>query len=297
MQRRLEDVSHFFFDRSDPVPSHQPSAPESQRIGRRPRVIHMAGLGDHVTAGMIVAGLAATANRMGWRVLAAQTHDQPFGVAFGLGAQSDGGQSVVVQADRDLWVSPTSLLGAKRPGVFFEQLATANWLARVTHVDLVLVHVNHHGGMPLTPAMPIPHELIVVAGKGGREALIPVYRAIKRAVSWNPGVELGVVVTGVHDERLGSTWDKLVQGVATFLGRSCPVVGSVTNVSALSDAFLSGMLLRGGLNEAAPDLTRIVERWTGSVAEAGRRVIPDGHSERGDAGGGSLLAGESSRCQ
>jgi hypothetical protein len=250
---------------------------------------------------MIVAGLAATANRMGWRVLAAQTHDQPFSVAFGLGAESDGGQSLVVQADRDLWVSPTSLLGARRPGVFFEQLATANWLARMTHVDLVLLHVNHHREMPRTPAMPIPHEFIVVAGEGGREALIPVYRAIKRAVSWNPAVELGLVVAGVHDERLGSTWDKLVQGVETFLGRSCPVVGSVTNVSALSHAFLSGMLLRGGSNEAARDLTTIVERWTGFDAGAGRRVTPDARSERGvahgDAGRGSRLAGESSRYQ
>ncbi len=284
MQRRLEDVSHFFFDHRDPAPSVPPFSATSQGREPRSRVIHVSGCGDHVTAGMIVAGLAASANRMGRRVLAAQTHDQPFGVAFGLGAESAGKKPVIVQADPDLWVATTSLLGAKRPGVFFDQPATALWLARASRVDLVLVHVNHHDGITPAPAMPIPDEFIVVAADCDGDALIDLYRAIKRAVSWNPCVKLGVLVAGAHDERTRS-WDRLIQAVSTFLGRPCSLVGSITNLSALSHAFLSGRLLRGGTNEVTREFAPIAGRWAGSDAGIGRSIPAGARPEPGAAYG------------
>src|SRR5574341_624316 len=294
MQRRLEDVSHFFFDHPDPVPRREVLAPRAQWIAPRSRVIHVAGFGDHVTAGMIVAGLAASASRMGCRVLAAQTHEQVFGVAFGLGAATAGERSAIVQAAPSLWVSPMSLLGARRPGVLFDPPAAETWLARAALVDLVLVHVNHGDGATRLPTMPIPDEVIVVAGEGGHEAAIPLYRAVKRAVSWNARVEVGIVAAGTHDDRSRSTWDKLVQAVATFLGRPCPVVGAITDVSALSRAFLSGTLLHGESNEGARELTPIAGRWA--------RPDPGvSHFERGaaddDRSGNVGLPGRARRCQ
>jgi hypothetical protein len=294
MQRRLEDVSHFFFDHPDSVPRSQALAPRAQGIAPRSRVIHVAGFGDHVTAGMIVAGLAATASRMGCRVLAAQTHEQVFGVAFGLGAATTAAQSAIVQAAPSLWVSPTSLLGARRPGVLFDPPAAETWLARAALVDLVLVHVNYGDGTTLTSAVPIPDEFIVVAGERGHEAAIPLYRAVKRAVSWNPRVELGIVAAATHDDRSRSGWNKLVQAAATFLGRPCPMVGAITDVSALSRAFLSGTLLRGESNEGARELMPIAGRWARSVPGVSRfeRDAADG-----DRGGNMGLPGRVRRCQ
>jgi hypothetical protein len=201
---------------------------------------------------MIVAGLAASLTRLGRRVLVAETHDQPFGVAFGFGIPTPRDDSQLVEAAADLWVSPVPLLGARRPGVLFDPPATADWQARATHADVVLVHVNHSHGLSRAPGMPIPDEYLVVAGEGAPDVPTHAYREIKRVVSWNPSVELGLIAVGELDEISGSARDKLVQAVATFLGRQCPLVGSVPTVSALCRAFISGTVLREGREEITP---------------------------------------------
>lgn len=274
MQRRLEDVSHFFLDHRSSLQPHQLPVLAPPGGDRRARTIYIAGLGDHVTAAMIVAGLAACVAHLGRRVLVGQIHEQPFGVAVALGVTRTGDESVVVEAASSLWVSPEPLLGTQRPGVLFDQRAAAQWGAVAAHVDLVIVHVNNHGGMSRVPGMPIPDEFLVVAGEGGRDEALHLYRTIKRALSWNPSMELGLIALDRQDDRLRSILNKVVQAVETFLGRECPVVGTVPDASALSRAFLSGVGFREGGDELPRLLKLVAGRWAASDATPGRRSIP-----------------------
>lgn len=268
MQRRLEDVSHFFFDRIDPAPRVLTPL-SSPSTDSWPRIVYVAGLGDQVTAAMIVAGLAASASRAGRRVLTAQTHEQPFGVAFGLGVDM-AGRRVVVEAGEGLWVSPASLLGGTRPGVLLDPSAAATWRATAAQVDLALIHVNRSDDPPALPAiLPAPDEVIVVAGEADLNAVVSLYRTVKRVVSANPRVELGVVVVG--GERSRSGVGKFLQAVTAFLERSCPVVGSITSLSGLSQEFLLGRLLGGGLGGAGLEFASVVDRWARGT---GRRFLP-----------------------
>jgi hypothetical protein len=276
MKRRLEDVSHFFLDhRGSPQPHQVPFlAPPSAE--RRARVIYVAGLGDHVTAAMTAAGLAASAAHLGRRVLVGQIHEQPFGVAVALGVTRTGDESVVVEAASNLWVSPEPLLGTQRPGVLFDQRATAEWGTWAAQVDLVLVHVNNPDRISRVPGMPIPDEFLAVAGEGGRDAAIHLYWTIKRTLSWNPSMEVGLIALGHHDDHLRSILEKLVQAVGTFLGRECPVVGMVPDAAALSRAFLSGVVVREGRDEISRLLKLVAGRWAASDTTPGRRSIHSG---------------------
>lgn len=270
MQRRLEDVSHFFFDRIDPALRAHSQVP-SQPPDSWPRVVYLAGLGDEVTAAMTVAGLAISASRAGRRVLTAETHEQLFGVAFGLGVDTAGCR-VVAETGEGLWVSPASLLGGKRPGVLLDQSAAATWRATAAHVDLAMIHVNRHDVPTLPAALPAPDEFIILAGEADLNAVVSLYRTVKRVVSLNPRVELGVVAVGIGDERSRSSVGKFVQAVTAFLERSCPVVGSITSLSGLSQEFLSGRLLRG-LSSAGREFASVADRWAGG---SGRRFLPVG---------------------
>jgi hypothetical protein len=142
--------------------------------------------------------------------------------------------------------------------------------------------------------MPIPDEFLVVAGEGGRDAAIHLYRTIKRTLSWNPSMELGLIALGHHDDRLRSIVKKLVQAVGTFLGRECPVVGTVPDASALSRAFLSGVV------ELSRLLKPVAGRWAASDATPGRS-IPAGARlgsvrTRGDLRGKEPLRGGAEPC-
>lgn len=273
MQRRLEDVSHFFFDQRGSHSTPQPLSRATQRAERRPWIIHVASLGDEFTAAIIVAGLAVGATRLGRRVLVAETHEQPFGITFGFGVPKRGDGSLVVEAASGLWVTLVPLLGAKRPGVLVDPLASAQWRAQTTQVDVVLVHVNYRDGSLRTPGMPIPDEFLVIAGDGTPDAPRHSYRAIKRAVSSNPSVELGLIAIGEQDQRSGRARDTLVRAVATFLGRQCPVVGSVPRVSALPHAFIAGGVLRDG-DDITHAVRTIARRWTAPDAESRPLAVP-----------------------
>ena len=286
MQRRLEDVSHFFFDHRGPNPSHQSPARAIQRAERRPRIIYVGSLGHEFTVAVVVSGLATTAARLGRRVLVAETREQPFGIAFGFGFPTPRGGSPVIEAASGLWVTPVPLLGTKRPGVLFDPLASAEWRARATQADLVLVQVDVRDGSLRTPAMPIPDEYLVVAGGGATRAPSHSYRAIKRAVSSNPSLELGLIVVGEQDEISGRAHDKLVRAVAKFLGRQCPVVGSVPGVSALSYAFVSGAVLREWSDEITRAIRNIADRWAVPTGERSASALPAGGRGEGRLCGG-----------
>jgi hypothetical protein len=268
MQRRLEDVSHFFFDHREPVQNGQTLSRGTQRAEPRPRIIHVASLGDELTAGIIVAGLAASATSLGRRVLVAETHEQPFGIAFGVGIPTPRDGARVVEAASGLWVSLVPLLGGRRPGALLDPSASAEWQARATQADLVLVHVNYRDGGLRTPGMPIPDEFLVVTGDGAPDGPVHAYRAIKRAVSSNPSLELGLIAVGEPDEVSGRAHNALVRAVAAFLGRGCPVVGAVPSLSALPHGFIAGADFRDGLDEMTRAVRTIAVRWT----------APDGNS-------------------
>lgn len=266
MQRRLEDVSHFFLDHRGSAQPHQPPSLALPRAEPRARVVYLAGLGDDVTTAMIAAGLAACVSTAGRRVLVAQLDEQPFGVAVALGVTRIGDESGVVELTSHLWVSPGPLLGARRPGVLFDQRRAVQWGAGAAHVDLVLVHVNNQQAISRVPGIPIPDEFLAVEGEGGRDAAIHVYRTIKRALSWNPAMDLGLIAIGHHSLRSGSSMDTLVRAVGTFLGRECPVVGAVPDASSLSRAVLSGVALREGRDEFSRSLKAVADRWIASDA-------------------------------
>lgn len=275
MQRRLEDVSHFFLDHRSSLPRQLPSR-TPLGAERRARTVFVAGLGDRVTAAITAAGLAACAAHLGRRVLVGQIHEQPFDVAAALGVIRTGGDPVVVEAASNLWVSPEPLLGTQRPGVLLDQGAAAQWGTGAAHVDLVLVHVNNPDGISRAPGIPIPDEFLVVAGEGGRDAAIHLYRTIKRTLSWNPAMELGVIAWGHHDHRVRSVLQKVVEAVGRFLGRECPVVGTVPDASVLSRAFLAGVGFREGRDEVSCWLKLVAGRWTASGATPGRPPVPTG---------------------
>ncbi len=258
MQRRLEDVSHFFLDHRTSV---QPVSVTPARAEPRARVVYVAGLGDDVSAAVITAGLAACAATSGRRVLLAQVDEQPFDVAIALGATRASDQSALMEAATDLWVSPRPLLGAKRPGVLFDQRLAGQWEAGAAQADVVLIHANNRHPISRVPGMPTPDEFLVMEGDGGRDAAIQVYRTIKRMVSWNSAVELGLIAVGGNDLRPGSSLERVAQAVGAFLARDCRVVGRVGDAAALSRAVLSGVVRCEARDEVSPWLKPIADRW------------------------------------
>lgn len=258
MQRRLEDVSHFFFDPRNALYQDSRPSREVSRATRRSRIVHVAGSGDHVTSAMVVAGLALGANRRGQRVLAAETHEHSLGVAFALEALRIEGGSMV-ETVSDLWVSLAPLLGTRRPGVVFDQRAIAAWEAKVTQADVVLIHVSRPGGDIRGAGLSTPDECLFVVGESVRDDSPLLYRAIKRMLSWNPSVEVGVIRVSQRDTGRGAPV-KLAHAVETFLGRPCPVVGAISG-AALAQAVCSDAGWRAGREELVRALSTIAGRW------------------------------------
>jgi hypothetical protein len=258
MQRRLEDVSHFFFDPRNALPHQDTSFTREPSPGtRRSRIVHVAGSEDHVTAAMIVAGLALSANRRNQSVLAAETHEYFLGVAYALGAPSAEDGSVMVEADSELWVSRAPLLGTRRPGVLFDLRAIAAWETKVAHVDVVLIRLSGTEGDIRGAGLPMPDECLVVVGENADESSL--YRTIKWTVSWNPSVQVGLVTVSPFDDRSGAP-EKLTRAVETFLGRPCPTAGTIS-AAVLAHAVCSEAGWKAGREELARRLSPIASRW------------------------------------
>lgn len=279
MQRRLEDVSHFFFDPRAAAQSDHPSR-EPQRAAPSSRMVYVASRSDHITAAVIVAGLAVSATRIGRRVLVAETHEQPFGVAFVLGTLSGPGQSVIAQTASDLGVVREPLLGSSRPGRVFD--ARARWEEDAASADVVLVHVNHAGGISPAAGLPVPHEYFIVANDDGRDESLDVYRTIKRTVLWSPHVTLGVIAVGSRHRQEGAPVKKLIQAVGMFLGRPCSVVGLASSGSALAQTVLAGDVERDGWDDLVNGLSAITDRWRGSDTKSEQPIRLPGPRPAGE---------------
>jgi hypothetical protein len=263
MPRRLEDVSHLFLGDTRPVATVTGVAkgPEPPLPRSRTLTVYLASQSDHVAAAMVVAGSAGMLARGGRRVLVGQTHEQLFGLVFGLSGYRGGDQAEpFVKSDVGPWVSRAPLIGRGRPGVFRDRGLRCRWDARAAEMDVVMVHVNADGDWSWTSGAPPPDELVLLAGDASYEALIQSYRAVKWAVAHNPDVCIRLVVL-TPDDTENARWLKVVQAVDTFVGKPCPVIGAIQHVTDLAGSFLAGRLWDEGDDRVSRLVSPLLGRW------------------------------------
>jgi hypothetical protein len=287
MPRRLEDVSHLFLGEARPVGrvTSVAKAPAPPLPKSRSLTVYLASQSDHVAAAMVVAGSAGMLARGGRRVLVGQTHEQLFGLVFGLsGSRGNDQAEPFVKSDVGPWVSRAPLIGRGRPGVFRDQALRRQWDARAAEVDVVMIHVNTDGDWSWTSGGSPPDELVLLAGDGSYESLIQSYRAVKWAVARNPDVCIRLVLLK-SDDAENARWLKVVQAVDTFVGRPCLVVGTVQHTADLAGSFLSGRLWDEGGARLSSLVSPLVARWaTDSASSNGSRRIQALSAPSADAG-------------
>ncbi len=287
MPRRLEDVSHLFLGDARPVATVASVAKDQKHPLQRarPLTVYLASQSDHVAAAMVVAGSAGMLARGGGRVLVGQTHEQLFGLVFGLSGNLGGDQAdPFVKSDIGAWVSRAPLIGRGRPGVFRDRGLRRRWDERAADVDVVMVHVNADGDGSWTSCGPPPDELVLLAGDASYESVIQSYRAVKWAVARNPDVCIRLVLLNPDDAE-NTRWLKVVQAVNAFVGKSCPVVGTVHHAADLAGSFLSGRLWDGGGDQVSSLVSPLVARWaTHSASPNGSRRAQALSAPSADAG-------------
>jgi hypothetical protein len=225
---------------------------------------------DHLAAAMLVAGTAVTLARSGRRVVVGQTHEQLFGLVFGLrGYRGRDPSAAMVKTEVGAWVAREPLIGTVRPGIFRDPGLRRRWEARCAGADVVLVHVNADGDRAWASDGRPPDEVVLLAGEASYEAIIHAYQAVKQAVAWNPDACIRMVYL-TADETGNARWRKGVQAVATFLGKPCAVIGPVERVEELTDTFLSDRLWDRGQDILGSVVAPLVDRWThGSASTTG----------------------------
>ncbi|HET8760604.1 MAG TPA: hypothetical protein VFN94_06030 [Nitrospiria bacterium] len=210
---------------------------------------------------MAVTALAACLARRGRRVLVGQTHEQDFGVVFGLcGRTPPEPSGVVVTSDLGVRLSRMPLVGVRRPGVLIDGALKTQWDACVGEADVVVIHVNHDGGILWTQEIPCPDEFVTVAGAAAHASLLRSYEAIKRVVYRNSDAVLRLATTD-PDGRAESRWRGVARAVETFLGRQCLMDSAFHHVSAMASAFLAGRLCRDGGGQVIRTMESIMARW------------------------------------
>jgi hypothetical protein len=293
MQRRLEDVSHFFLgDAKAEVPSRRsdPSLTQAVQLDG-PWTVYLASHGDHPRAAMVATALAACLARRGRRVLVGQTHEQDFGVVFGLcGRTPPEPPGVVVTSDLGVRLSRVPLVGARRPGVLIDWALKTQWDACAGEADVVLIHVNHDGGIAWTQGIPRPDEFVMMVGAAAHASLLRSYQAIKRVVCRNSDAVLRLATTD-PDGQAESRWRGVARAVETFLGRQCLMDGAFHHASAMASAFLAGRLCRGGGDQVTRTMESIMARW----GERASRRATRGESPDYGAPWGIISAGEPGR--
>lgn len=268
MQRRLEDVSHYFFGSVQTAPSSHPSADRPRTGERRARVVHVLSVEDRVVGAMVVSGLAASVARLGGRVLVAALYEQGFDVAFGLGAAGLTGCDSMAVTASGVRVLPAPLVGSWRPGMLFVPDGTREWDTQVRGSDVVFLHVNPSQGYAGTAHLAEPDEVVILGGTVSVDGLTRAYLAVKRAVLVNPGVDLALLTVG-DSGACGARWGDLVHAVSTFLRRECVVIGKLTDTSRLCHAFFSGRFLDEAGEEVNRTLAPIATRWSRSGTRPG----------------------------
>lgn len=274
MPRRLEDVSHLFLGDAKPVETVTGigTGPEHPRQKPRPLTLYLVSQTDHVAAAMVAAGSAGMLARAGRRVLVGQTHEQAFGLVFGLSGYrgSDRGEPFVRSAI-GAWVARAPLIGRSRPGVFRDRGSRHGWDARSAEMDVVMVHVN--GDWSWTMGGPPPDELVILAGDASYEAAINSFRMVKWAVANNPNVCIRLLSLKPDDAE-NARWLKVVQAVDAFIGKSCQVLGAVEHATDLAGAFLAGRLWDDGDDQVRRLVSPLVARWVNASA------LPNGSIHR-----------------
>ena len=265
MQRRLEDVSHYFFG-SVQTSRFNPARPQAGE--RRARVVHVLSGDDRVVGAMVVSGLAASVARLGRRVLVAAAYEQSFDVAFGLGTAGFTGHDSTVVAASGVRVVPAPLVGSGRPGTLIVPDAKREWDAQVRRSDVVFLHVNSGQGHLDAVQLPEPDEVVILGGAVSVDRLMWTYLAVKRTVLSNPGVGLALLTLG-DSGGSGARWGDLVHAVSTFLRRECVVIGKLTDTSRLCHAFFSGRFLDEAGDEVNRTLAPIATRWSHSDTRQG----------------------------
>jgi hypothetical protein len=273
MPRRLEDVSHLFLGDERPVApvARIPKPIPSRSTGL---TIYLVSQRDHVPGAMVVAGSAAMLARSGRRVVVGQTHEQLFGLVFGLrGYRGCDPSDVVVRTEAGAWVAREPLIGKARPGIFRDPELRRGWDARCADADVVLVHVNTDGDRAWASDGPPPDELVLLAGEASYESVIHAYQAVKQAVARNPHASIRMVYLK-SDETGNARWLKVVQAVATFMGKPCAVIGPVERVEELTGAFLSDRLWDRGQDLLGNVVAPLVDPWTpGLVSTKGTNRV------------------------
>ncbi|MFZ5874840.1 MAG: hypothetical protein ACOYXU_00395 [Nitrospirota bacterium] len=229
---------------------------------------------DHVPAAMVVAGCAGMLARRGRRVLVGQTHEQLFGLVFGLRGYREGDQSkVLVKTEVGAWIAREPLIGKMRPGMFRDPELRRRWDARCDDADVVLVHVNADGDGAWGTDGPRLDELVLLAGEASYESVIHAYQAVKHAVARNPHASIWVMFLK-SDETDNARWLNLVQAADTFMGKPCALIGPVARVEELTDAFLSDRQWDRGQDLLGSLVAPLVDRWTQGVppTKGARRV-------------------------
>jgi hypothetical protein len=227
---------------------------------------------------MVVAGCGAMLARSGRRVVVGQTYEQVFGLVFGLrGYRGCDPSEVVVKTDVGAWVAREPLIGNVRPGLFRDPVLRREWDARCADADVVLVHVNADGDGAWVRDGPPPDELVLLAGEAAYESLLHAYQAVKQTVARNPHASIRMVFLK-SDETDNARWLKVVQAVATFMGRPCALIGPVERAEELTGAFLSDRLwdraqdLLGGVGSP------LVDRWIHGLVPTKRASRVQGSS-------------------
>jgi hypothetical protein len=288
MPRRLEDVSHLFLGDAKPVATVTAGVakgPEPPLPRSRPLTVYLASQSDHVAAAMVVAGSAGMLARGGRHVLVGQTHEQLFGLIFGLSGYRGGAQAEsFVKSDVGPWVSRAPLIGRERPGVFRDRGLRRRWDARAAEADVVMVHINADDDGSWTSGGPPPDELVLLAGDAAYESLIQSYRAVIGAVARNPDVCIRLVLLG-PDATENARWLKVVQAVNTFVGKPCPVIGGIQRVTDLAGSFLAGRLWDEGDDRVSLLVSPLLGRWaTDAALPNGFRRIPAVSAPSANAG-------------
>ncbi len=269
MNRKLEDVAHFFFDAGGAQP---PSFSAQEKLHAR-RVVAVVSVTDAIPGAIVAAGIAAIAAQRGKQVLAAEAQDRPFGTLFALGvnAQAGGHRMPIIDTPCRVRVLASPLSGSILPGFYLhpEDLCVVQdqWLQS----ELVVIHIEKdyldRAPSELTPL----DDCVIVASERLPDGQSEAYHTIKRLLRWKPDARLALIAGGDSEEE--SPLLRLREAISGFLGRDCLVLGRVTEPGELTAHFLSGGLLEQGWAEVRRTLEPMVNRWMAFPASEPRRSL------------------------
>ncbi len=269
MNRKLEDVSHFFLDTGVAGLSSF-SSHEEPRVRR---LVYVVSTAEAVPGAIISAAFAAIAAHRGKQVLAAEVQGHPFGVLFalGVGAQTGGQRMAIIDTPCGVRVLASPLSGSSLSGwhVYQEDLRVVQDQWRQS--ELVVVHLEKEDLDRASSGLTPPDDCVIVASEALPDGQSEAYHAIKRFLRWRPDMRLALIASGDSDG--GPPLSRVREAVSGFLRRDCLVLGRVPEPAALAAHFLSGGLLEQGWADVRRVFEPMVSRWMAvPVSEASRSL-------------------------